>query len=336
MACQILHREFCGGTCFYPNNELIPKFKKITDASQFSATIGYKYHYIASIVDKIKRGEGHKMYHKIVRHKKNGDERIIYSPEVRLKCLQKAILEFLYTRLKFSKHVVGFVPGKSTVDHAKFHLNKKMLIKIDIKDFFPSIIASNIYLNLCEHFTDHIAMIITNICTYKRHAAQGIPTSPFLANMCFESVDKKLIDLSKQNNMAYSRYADDMVFSTNDDVDPDAFIKEAYKIIGREGYRVNDEKTKIMRDGKTKKICGIIVSDKLNIPRDVRKRLRAMIHNSLNNGIESQAKESMDFIKFMDGYLAYIRPINPELHKDLYGKWRKAKESFLHKSIKND
>lgn len=328
MACQVLHNDFCEGQSFHPSFEIIPKFKKIGDASQFASSMGYKYSYIAAMIERIRNGE--EMYDKIVIPKKDGDKRIIYSPEIHLKCLQKAILEFLYTQLKFPKYVVGFVPGKNTMDHARFHLNKKICIKMDIKDFFPSIYASSIYLNLCKRLPDHVAMIITNLCTYKGHAAQGIPTSPCLANMCFDSVDKDLISLCKRNDMTYSRYADDMVFSTNSDINPDEFIKKAYKIINQKGYRINSKKTRIMKDGKTKKICGIIVSDRLNLPKENRKKIRAIVHNSLDNGIENECgSDELSFIMFVEGYLSYIKPINPKLYGELYVKWKKAKDNYL-------
>ena len=222
MACDVLENKFCGGNTFYPEDEFLPNYKKIENSSQLSGAIGYFYSHLAGHYKKLCDDEDqYYQEHKI--KKDDGSFRIIHAPEIRIKLIQQAILEkVLYKYIKFPKHVTGFMPGKNVVDNATPHVKKSVVVRLDLKDFFPSVFAGVVHKKLRKYFPPHVCNMIVRLCSYKEHMAQGIPTSPYLANLACDEMDKDILKLCKSRRWDYTRYADDLTFSVKsgrEDVD---------------------------------------------------------------------------------------------------------------------
>lgn len=341
--CSILKNEFCEGLSFLPADEYIPKFRKIESSSDMASAIGYFYTHLSGWFRRLSKDED-EYYNHIEVPKSDGSMRHIYEPTEKLKHIQQRILELvLYKHIKFPDHVTGCVPGKCTYDNAEPHVNKSVVIKMDLKDFFPNVYAGRVYRCLLNHFPDHVCKMITRLCCYKGHTAQGIPTSGYLADLAALDMDKELKKLCRSRKWDYTRYVDDMTFSVKTGRENvsrttvDNFIKAVYPIVGRNCFTINSKKTKIMRRGRRQKVTGIIVNEKPNIPRYNRNIMRAIIHNSRKHGIDSQKRNltKKAFIQKIDGYLSYMKRINEPLWEKLNEEWRSAKNKSAKKTTQN-
>lgn len=335
-ACKVSKRIWCNGKGFYPEGEFTPKYSMIENSSQLASSIGYTYSCLAGWVSKLNNEESN-YYRKIVIKKKSGGMRVCYEPDIKLKMIQTAILNnILYPYIKLGKHVTGFCPSVNITDNATVHINKAVVQTLDIKDFFPNVHPAMVYNELRHIFTDHIAMMITRLCSYKNQMAQGIPTSPMLANLACNEMDKEIITLCKKRKWDYTRYADDMTFSTargrntvrRDTVD--RFLKSVYHIVGINCFKINSKKTRIMRKGKRQMVTGIIVNEKANIPRQIRNNIRAIIHNCKTMGIDSQLRDCsrISFIRRIDGYMSFMKMVNETLWEKYIDDWDSAKKDI--------
>jgi RNA-directed DNA polymerase len=142
--------------------------------------------------------------------KKSGGLREINAPMKEMKLIQRWILDNILYRLKVGEHAHGFVPGKTISTNAKAHVNKDLVLGIDIKDFFPSIKLKSVeHIFKSAGYNSRIARDFANLCTYRGKLPQGAPTSPMLANLVSLNLDKDISEYCQTKNLEYSRYADD-------------------------------------------------------------------------------------------------------------------------------
>ncbi len=189
----------------------------------------------------------------------------------RLKVIQKRINDRILTKVKFPNNVQGGVKGKSNITNAKLHLGKKFHFCTDIKKCFPSIRHNKVYSALIDNgFSPKVARLITNLCTYKGKLPQGNPTSSSLANIVLLSLDKKLIEFCNSHKIVYSRFVDDLVFSSQ------TCFKDQQNIILSEiygsGFRISHRKT-FYKIGPAE-ITGILVKhNKLALTNELKQKL---------------------------------------------------------------
>lgn len=254
----------------------------------------------------------------------NGKKRIIEQPiNNTLIKIQKALLKDLkekyYEFIPVCAH--AFIDKRSIVTNAKAHLkrNHRYIIKIDIKDFFPSITYQRVY-NLIKRvykFNDpSSAKAYASILTRQGHLPQGAPTSPIISNMICKKLDKYLLKLAKQHNAIYTRYADDITFSLDDENNVNYFIDknkmpgEPYRVskaidtfLSINGFIVNDEKTRLISSNNSQHVCGIALKDDaIKVRRKFILDLRQEIHHL------KIKKEKLT--QSIIGKLAFLRHIN--------------------------
>ncbi len=218
-----------------------------------------------------------KFYKKIIINQKN-KQRCLYEPVTEIKYIQKFILHsILYKNIKkynFAKNVTGFLKDTNILNNAYPHLNKFAIIKMDIKDFFPTISRSMIFNKFRQYnkFSYEYSYILSKLVTYKDFLPQGAPTSPFIANICAKGIDfriNKLIEtINKNNNISieYTRFADDITLSFNKKFNYDYIISIIYEIIIDEGFFPNYSKTRVIKKSQCQKVTGIVVNhDKCKI-----------------------------------------------------------------------
>ena len=235
--------------------------------------------------------------------KKNGEPREIYSPKRQLKYIQRKLLDVFYEFYNDNSIVYGFLKNKSIVDNSKKHIGKKCVINIDLKDFFPSITFYRINGLLQKspfNFKRDISIIIANLLTYNNFLPQGAPTSPLLSNFICRSLDRELSKYAKIHDAIYTRYADDITFSVNnnnavkyfiDEIDEVSVNSTLEDIIKRNGFQVNEKKVRKSYIESHQEVTGIVVNEKPNINQNYYYRLRSMIHAWDNFGLEAAAKE---------------------------------------------
>lgn len=217
--------------------------------------------------------------------KKSGGLREINAP-----CYQLGVILYI-TNILFkaiytpSSSVTGFTEGKSVVDNARVHASHHYVFNIDLKDFFPSIPQARVWARLQLapfNFTQEIANVVAGLCCHfnKEHTdcvlPQGAATSPLLTNAICDTLDRRMRGVAKRFGLHYSRYADDMTFSSMHNVYQDGsdFRLEIKRVIEEQGFRMNDDKTRLLRDGQRQEVTGLTVNSVVNVSRQYISDLR--------------------------------------------------------------
>lgn len=264
--------------------------------------------------------------------KRSGGKRLISSPKPTLRKAQNWILKEILEKIKLHPAAMAFRSGVSVLDNASLHTRKEIVLRIDIKDFFPSIVFHRVR-GFFESlgYNPGISSVLALICTdsprvllnqqnksyfvevAKRSLPQGACTSPNLANLITNNLDKRISAYADKSKWIYSRYADDLILSTNARMKkPDSFISGISKIISDEGFQVNQKKTRIMRKSSRQIVTGLLVNDGVRLTKRDLHRFRAFLHNCEIKGIEKVSNEiGKDAVSFARGYLSYINMISP-------------------------
>lgn len=302
--------------------------------------------------------------------KKSGGFRLITSPRNRsFMMLLTSVNELLKAMYTPSDYAMGFAEGRSVVSNANIHKGQNYVFNIDLKDFFPSIEQPRVWkrLQLAPfNFPEKIASLIAGMCSMKETRSfddghqetfyvlpQGAPTSPIITNMICDTLDRRLAGLAKRFGLHYSRYADDITFSSMHHVyhKNGEFRKELRRIITDQHFTINDDKTRLQKKGARQEVTGIIVSEKLNVTqkyvRDVRNILyiwdRYGYPSALAN-FTPKYKEEKGHVKkgnpnlenVIDGKLMYLKMVKGEedsVYQRLHNKFVTLVEKMKEKSI---
>lgn len=234
--------------------------------------------------------------------KRSGQSRNIFAPEERLKNIQKKltyVLNLIYEP-KICTH--GFVKKKSIISNAVGHTRKKLLFNFDLKDFFTQIHFGRVrglFVSPPYNLSVEAATVLAQIACYKGFLPQGAPSSPIITNMICKPLDNQLMRLSKKHKLVYSRYADDITFSTfahefpkgiiNGDIDDLQVGKELKAILGKNTFVVNQNKVFLNSNRNRQEVTGLIVNKFLNVKRQYVKEIRAILHHCRVDGIYQTA-----------------------------------------------
>lgn len=227
--------------------------------------------------------------------KKSGGYRDILSPRIPLKCMLWDVLVLLDAFFEPSACAMGFVKGKSIADNARTHVGKNYVFNIDLQNFFPSITRDRVFKTLLAepfNFTQQHAGWLADLSTTKmygiepdpglskRRVPQGAPTSPIISNAVCVRLDRRLDGLARELGLVYSRYADDITFSSDHNVfqDGSKFRKNLEAIIIEEGFTLNPKKTRLQHRSQHQDVTGLVVNQKVNITRNWIKDVRAVLH----------------------------------------------------------
>ena len=254
--------------------------------------------------------------------KKDGTKREILAPNEKLKKVQKNLSKILCKSYecinKNPKAVHGFIEKKSIITNAKMHKNKRYVLNIDLKDFFPSITFNRIvgFFKKNKHFQlEHeVAILIAQILCHKGKLPQGSPSSPIMSNLIMLSLDKELNILSKKYGLIYTRYADDITFSTNKREFPKEIAysinnvdwnvsKILERLINNYHFEINHNKTRMQYRTSRQETTGIVVNKIVNVSRTYIRNIRAMLNKMICNytmdeydSFKSSIKGRIDFI----------------------------------------
>lgn len=233
--------------------------------------------------------------------KKAGGYRFIEAPDKPLKSRQRIIanhLQAVYLTIKpASAH--GFIckweGGSGTfniISNASIHTGKKFVLNIDLKDFFHAISAGrvrNIFMAPPFSFNHQLSSLLAVITTYYNRLPMGAPSSPILSNLACLDMDKQMEELALQSGWHYSRYADDLTYSWDK-----PFLKENIHkikdIIQGCGFSINRDKFRIQPNTTRQMVTGLTVNEKVNLNRKYYRRLRAVLHDWTENGIEKATR----------------------------------------------
>jgi RNA-directed DNA polymerase len=251
-------------------------------------------------------------YHYWTIPKRDGSRRTITAPKSELKAVQRWLLRNVFEKLPVHHAAHGFLAARSIETNARVHAGADVVVKVDVKDFFPTITFRRVKglvrrAGIPENVATLIALLVTEspreivqfrgktlyVAKGPRALPQGAPTSPAITNAMCLRMDKRLSGLARTMGFAYTRYADDLAFSyskkrgqkgSRTPAPIGQLLHGARQILEAEGFHVNAKKTTVMRGGNTQRITGLVVNDApgrppARVPREVVRRLRAAIHN---------------------------------------------------------
>ncbi len=248
--------------------------------------------------------------------KRNGKYRTIYEPNSMLKQIQKKILINILNNKSISKYAKAYHKGISLKDNAIPHINKKIILKLDIKNFFENISFLDVY-NSCfsiEYFPKSVGFILTYLCTYDNHLTQGSPTSAYISNLIMKEFDEEIGNWCNINDISYTRYSDDMTFSGN--FNPSELIIKIRKMLYKLGLELNNDKIHIVNKSQSQNVTGIIVNEKLQVNAKYRNKIRQEIYYIKKFGLKSHLNKcniNINKLKYLDklyGRILYVLQIN--------------------------
>ena len=295
--------------------------KNIKTRNDFAKFIGVKLQTLTYLLY-IKKIDN--CYNTLEIPKKNGDTRTICVPNKNLKKVQKKLynkLSTYYDEIKTqnnftSKISHGFEKNRSIVTNAEVHKNKRYVVNLDLLVFFPSInfgrVRSYFIKNNYFEINDDIATILAQLTCYKGTLPQGASTSPLIANMICNIMDIRILKIAKKYRLDYTRYADDLTFSTNNKYflnDYDKFLEDIKNIIHRSGFELNSKKTRLLFSNSRQEVTGLVVNKKISVPKEYYKNTRAMAHSLYKNGYFLIDDEVVT-IEQLEGRFSFINQIN--------------------------
>jgi RNA-directed DNA polymerase len=215
--------------------------------------------------------------------KRHKGVRDILAPIAPLKAVQRQILRRVLGGLKTHPCATGFSRGHSIVSNALPHVGKAVVVRMDLKDFFPSTPAKRVnhYFRFVG-WNEEAAELLTRLCTHNGALPQGAPTSPKLSNLLNQHLDARLSRLAEAFSASYTRYADDITYSLPQDnpTTVRSLVHFTAIIVREEGYRVHERsKLHVRRRGDCQVVTGLVVNDRVNLPRKTRRWLRAVEHH---------------------------------------------------------
>ena len=267
--------------------------------------------------------------------KKSHGYRTIYAPNKNLKYIQRQILNNILNNKSISKYATAYHKGISLRDNAIPHINKDVVLKLDIKNFFESISFGDVY-NACfaiDSFPKSVGMLLTYLCTYSDHLTQGSPTSSYISNLVMKEFDEELGSWCEENDISYTRYSDDMTFSGY--FNPSEVIIKVKKMLHKLSLELNDKKVHVVYKSARQDVTGITVNEKVQVNIKYRKDIRKEIYYIRKFGLSSHLerrniKSNKD--KYLDtlyGKILYVLQINSNdkefiEYKDYIGQLKKT------------
>ena len=248
--------------------------------------------------------------------KRNGGERNITAPYPVLRSIQNWILKNILEYIPLNDSATGFRKNTTIIDNVTPHLGKKNVLRIDIKDFFPSIKFNRVYtvFRNCG-YSNQISYYLARLCSFENSLPQGACTSPYLANVVSKRLDCRLYNLAIKTGLAYTRYADDITFSGNKiNIKLCNFI---FNIIQNEGFEINIQKAQLLRNCQKKIITGISINDTTpKLPRMTKRKWRQdayiILKQSKEEYIEKYFKKDPVYLERLIGRFTFWHFIEKE------------------------
>lgn len=258
-------------------------------------------------------------YFHITHQKKTGGVRSIDSPNRQLKALQRWVLRNILAQLSPSSYARGFIPGFSLVDNASPHSGNQYVLKIDIKDFFPSIKSNQVYsIFRSVGYSKQISYYLTSICSLNGYLPQGAPSSPCLSNLICLRLDQRIGRLCDKYALSYTRYADDITISGNKLI----IVKKVWyvlrMIIREEGFLINKKKEMLSGPRSSREVTGLITHPTVGIGSKKYNHYRNRIYH-LSKKTDPQS------IEVIRGILSFVHSVDKKRYEKLSSYYNSLK-----------
>ena len=309
--------------------------------------------------------------------KRSGGVREISAPQRMLKSLLTYVNDMLQALYEPSPAAMGFVPGRSVVENAKQHLRMNYVLNLDLSNFFPSIPQARVWGALQSKaigFNRNVANALAGLCctemtfyegkpilmtenlpegadTEKRCVLpQGSPASPILTNIVCINLDRRLSGLARRFKLNYTRYADDITFSSMHNVyqENGEFMTELRRIITDQQFSINEAKTRLQKRGSRQEVTGLVVSDRVNVTREYARSIGSLLYIWKRYGYDSAyarflqhyphkrfGKDVPHMERVIEGKLLYLRMVKGE-NDPVYRHLRSQFDKFIEQLPKKD
>lgn len=265
------------------------------------------------------------LYHSWDLPKRKGGTRRITAPAPLLKTIQRRLLDVVFAQVPCHPAATGFRAGISIADNARPHVGRKVVVNVDLQGFFPNTrfkrLRRAVERVLPRRLGDEARRLVVDICAMDGGLPTGAPTSPAIANIVMQPVDRALAKAASRHAIAYTRYADDLTLSGDDPLRLLPFLRQ---LVGELGYSLDPKKTNIFRRGRRQVVTGLVVNDKVSVPRRLRRRLRAAAHRVALHGAAAELTwhgRPMSAGE-LAGHVAFIGVAHPEESRALAAKLR--------------
>jgi RNA-directed DNA polymerase len=284
-------------------------------------------------------------YHRRWLLKRSGGYRLVEAPKPQLKQVQRRIRSGILQQIPVHSAAHGFVRGRSPLTHAALHVGKRVLLRLDLENFFGHVSFARVQnLFSIAGYPKSVSRRLAALCTTNlpvgdlrrmprpsnaseipmftrlrrdaltRHLPQGAPTSPALANCVAHHFDARLAALADAAGATYSRYADDLAFSWERDPGRgvERFVTLVATIATDEGFSVQHRKTRVMRPNQRQELAGIVVNERPTPRRRDLKQLEAILTNCVRHGPSTQNRAGVDdFRNHLLGKVAWVHAVSP-------------------------
>ena len=305
------------------------KFLKLRHADELAGLLRIQYATLLQIAD-----TSQESYREFKIPKRTGGTRAIESPSGSLKSVQKFLnlpLQRVYHQIR-PECVHGFVPNffkqqitRNIVSNASVHVGKKFVLNLDIENFFHAVSAQRVKnLLMCYpfYFGNDLASIIAILTTRNERLPMGAPTSPVLSNLASFMLDRKLMYYAKRKQLNFTRYADDLSFSSDEEITAEQ-VKNITGIIHSERFEINEKKTRILSKQGRQLVTGLKVNEKVNVDRKYIRSIRAMLHNWESKGLNLSASQNyspQEFYNILKGKLSFLKMVKGD-EDEIYRKF---------------
>ena len=284
--------------------------------------------------------------------KKTGGSRLISAPMPRLKRAQYWLLDNVLSKIPTHPAAHGFLPKHSIVSNANLHVGADVVINDDLRDFFPSIDYRRVKgVFRSFGYSEAIATLFGLLCTEpeideveldgetyfiargSRHLPQGVPTSPAITNLLCRKLDARLAGTAKSLGFTYTRYADDMTFSGSGEARKKIakLLWRTEQIITAEGFTLHPDKRRIMRSNHRQEVTGLVVNEKLSVPRATLRRFRALLQQIEKDGPAGKHwGKSDDVLAAAHGFAHYVAMIDADKGAILRERVKKLRQQNDH------
>ncbi|MFB9376094.1 reverse transcriptase family protein [Kineococcus gynurae] len=319
----------------------VPELDGVLDLAEFLEIDPEELDWFADVRGLQRRAPGTALHHYRSRWwAKPGAPRLLEVPKPRLKALQRKLLREVLDVVPPHPAAHGFVRGRSAVTGAREHVGSEVVLRFDLAAFFASISAARVYGRFrVLGYPEEVAHLLAGLCTHRTplvvlrqmpdggraedrfrlrrdlgfpHLPQGAPTSPALANLCAHGLDRRLSGLASTWGATYTRYADDLVLSGSGDLRAPQLRATLQQIVTEEGFGLNPAKTLVRGAGARQVVTGLVVNAGPRVRRSEVDRLRAILHNAVRSGPQSQNRDGHpDFRAHLLGRIAWVGAADP-------------------------
>ena len=295
----------------------------IAAAMELALHFGLRYgSFLATIAKDLKLGRDNSVsgfecdsqYHTYHIPKQSGGIRLITAPSKTLKHFQRALVDLEMNRWPLETSATGFRPGSSVVENALPHVGKRLVVNVDLKGFFLNTKFPRILKVLHHRFHGKLSpkaiRLLAVLCSYGGGLPTGAPTSPAIANQVLSSADRSISKAAQHKDVHYTRYADDLTLS-GDDHAPVKLLPFVEEVIGKLGYELDPKKTNLFRKGRRQCVTGLVVNQKPNLAKPLRRRLRAAVHHFVTKRPMQWHGRPMNLTQLL-GRISFLAQTQPE------------------------